>query len=139
MARFLLDTNTISEPMRPQPDVQVMAKLEEHQTELAIASVVWHELLFGVLRLPISKKRSAIEAYLFQVVAATTTIAPYDARAAECFARERARLAAAGQTPSYPDGQIAAIAAVNDLTLVTRNISDFNAFQNIDIVKWHES
>ena len=137
MTRYLIDTNTIAEPMRPRQDVQVMAHLERYQAELAIAAGVWHELLFGCLRLPPSQKRMAIETYLYQVVAPSILTLPYDVRAAEWFAHERARLTAAGKTPSYPDGQIAAVAAVNGLTLVTRNTSDFSVFDGITIMKWH--
>ena len=52
-----------------------------------------------------------------------------DGEAALWHAEERARLTAQGRTPSYVDGQIAAIAKTNDLTLVTRNTSDFVRFR----------
>ena len=45
--RYLLDTNTLSEPTRRFPDSRVLAKLQEHTGELATAAPVWHELLFG--------------------------------------------------------------------------------------------
>ena len=62
--RYLLDTNVVSEPVRPLPNSAVLAKLREHQNEIATATVVWHELLFGCQRLPPSKKRRKIETYL---------------------------------------------------------------------------
>ena len=62
--RFLLDTNIVSEPLRPAPDPAILANLRDHQSEVAIAAVVWHELWFGCLRLPPSAKREAIEHYL---------------------------------------------------------------------------
>ncbi|OQX23219.1 MAG: VapC toxin family PIN domain ribonuclease, partial [Desulfobacteraceae bacterium IS3] len=43
-----------------------------------------------------------------------------------------------GQTPSFADGQIAAIAKVNDLILVTRNTSDFKIFADLKIENWHK-
>ena len=58
--RYLLDTNVISEPLRPAPDQAVVDHLRKHQTEIAIASVVWHELCYGCYRLPASTKRSVI-------------------------------------------------------------------------------
>ena len=58
-------------------------------------------------------------------------IIPYDIAAAEWFARERARLTAIGKTPAYADGQIAAIAQVNDLTLVTNNVESSSNISNI--------
>jgi len=63
-------------------------------------------------------------------------ILPYCDRAAEWFAVERARLTTLGRTPSYPDGQIAAIARVNDLVLVTRNVSDFADFDGLPLENW---
>jgi tRNA(fMet)-specific endonuclease VapC len=52
-------------------------------------------------------------------------IIPYDARAAEHHAAERARLIGLGKTPSFADGQIAAVSYVNELVLVTFNLADF--------------
>ena len=61
---------------------------------------------------------------------------PYAQQAAEWFAQERARLTQMGRPPSYADGQIAAIAKVNDLILVTRNVSDYENFQNLKLENW---
>lgn len=137
--RYLLDTNIISEPLRPTPDEYILARLAEHREELAIASLVWHELLFGSYRLPNSAKRQAIESYLREVIAPSMPLLPYDARAAEWHAVERARLMSAGQTPPFVDGQIAAIAAVNELILVTRNVEDFAHFQGLRVEDWGEA
>jgi len=64
-------------------------------------------------------------------------ILPYDERAARWHAEERARLAAQGQVPPYVDSQIAAIAKVNGLVLVTRNTSDFEMFSDLKVQNWH--
>jgi len=61
-----------------------------------------------------------------------------DGRAAQWQAEQRARLRQAGRSPSYPDSQIAAIATVNDLVLVTRNSVDFVDFQGLQIKNWFE-
>lgn len=134
--RYLLDTNVISEPLRPIPNPRIQDRLRRHQEELAIAAVVWHELLFGCYRLAPSAKREAVEDYLFRVVAPSIPILPYDERAAEWHAAERARLVAAGKTPSFADGQIAASARVNDLILVTANTTDYDGFQEVTIEDW---
>lgn len=134
--RYLLDTNVISEPLRPQPNPQTMARFHQHQGALALASVVWHELWFGCLRIPPSARRTAIEHYLHQVVAATLPILPYDEHAAAWHAQERARLVALGSTPSFADGQIAAIAHANQLTLVTFNIADYADFAGLALEDW---
>jgi len=133
---YLLDTNIVSEPLRPTPNAKVMARLKRHQDELAIATVVWHELWFGCNRLPASAKRTAIENYLNQVVAVSMLILPYDQRAAEWHAAERARLTNIGKGPPFVDGQIIAIAHTNDLILVTLNLSDYAAFDGVTVEDW---
>lgn len=138
-AGYLLDTNIISEPLRPTPNQQVLEYLKRYENEIAIASVVWHELLYGSYRLPHSAKRSAIEQYLNEVIAPTIPILPYDTQAARRHAAERARLVSLGQTPAFADGQIAAIAQVNNLILVTANIADFSRFQDLQIENWQEA
>ena len=136
--RYLLDTNVISEPLRPVPDQAVLAHLQEHQAEIAIASVVWHELSYGCYRLPPSTKRTVIEAYLKDVVARTIPILSYDQRAASWHAKERARLAGIGKPPPFADGQIAAVAVTNGLSLVTLNRDDYAAFQDLRLEDWRE-
>jgi tRNA(fMet)-specific endonuclease VapC len=133
---YLLDTNIVSEPLRPQPDPGVMVQLAKHAGRAAIATIVWHELLFGCYRLPASRKRSAIERYLQQVVRQTLPLLPYDAAAAEWHAAERARLTNIGQTPSFVDSQIAAIAKVNGLTLITANVEHYSTFQGLRVDDW---
>jgi len=135
---WLLDTNAISEPLRPAPNGHMLRRIEKNEGQIAIAAIVWHELLYGCRRLPKSKRRDAIEQYLFDVVRPTMPILPYDAQAAQWHAAERARLAQAGRPPSFADGQIAAIAAVNNLTLVTANLSDFADFRELKTINWLE-
>ena len=81
--RFLLDTNTINEPLKTAPNGRVAEAAHWHATE-------W------------------------------------------------SRLVGLGQTPAFADGQIAAVAAVNSLVLVTRNVADFAAFQGLVIENWFE-
>ena len=135
--RYLLDTNIVSEALRPAPNPVVLQNLRHNAQHLAIPAVVWHELWFGCLRLPLSQRRTVIEAYLNDVVAATMPILPYDSACAAWHAAERARLGRSGLTPSFSDGQIAAVAAVNRLTLVTFNSADFANFANLHIEAWH--
>jgi len=136
--RYLLDTNIVSEPLRPAPNQKLLGRLRRHQADVAIASVVWHELLVGCYRLPASAKRAAIERYLFQVIAPSMSILPYDTPAAQWHAAERARLTMIGKTPSFAYGQIVAIARTNDLILVTLNLADYAAFQGVQIEDWRK-
>jgi len=134
--KYLLDTNVVSEPLRPEPAPGTLRGISRHEGEMAIPSIVWHELQFGCLRLPKSRRRTAIERYLQDVVLSTLPILDYDRAAAEWHALERARLAAVGKTPPFIDGQIAAIARVNELVLVTSNKTDFGAFKGLRLTSW---
>lgn len=135
MLRYLLDTNIISEPTRPIPNKGILTQLQTHRTEIAIASVTWHELWYGCERLPEGKKRTTITRYLQEVVS-TLPILFYDAQAAFYHATERARLTQQGQTPPYIDEQIAAIAVTQQLTLVTQNSADFQHLHSLQLVNW---
>ena len=138
MIRYLLDTNALSEPVRPQPDPRFFALLAAHRGACAIASVTWHEAVCGLARLPAGRRRDELHEYLHGVVRASLLILPYDAAAAEWHGLERARLVAAGLTPSFPDGQIAAIARTQGLGVITANVSDFRPFQGVEVVSWRE-
>lgn len=65
------------------------------------------------------------------VVLASFPVLEYDREAADWHARERARLSALGRTPPIIDGQIAAIAHVNDLFMVTTNVRHFEGFRGL--------
>ncbi|HKV07788.1 MAG TPA: type II toxin-antitoxin system VapC family toxin [Thermoanaerobaculia bacterium] len=134
--RYLLDTNVLSEPVKPVPNPGVLAKIQQHWEELATAAPVWHELWFGCRRLPSSAKRTKLEDYLGKSLAPSLKRLPYDNRAAERHAEERARLVSIGKTPSFTDGQIAAIAMVNGLIVVTRNIDHFLGFRGLKVEDW---
>ena len=134
--RYLLDTNTVSEPLRPTPAVGIVRRLRRHEGEVAIPAPVWHELRFGCARLPPSRRREAIERYIETVVLASFPVLDYDKEAADWHALERVRLGADGRTPPFVDGQIAAIAYVNDLTLITSNIRDFGGFRELRVQSW---
>ena len=138
-SQFLLDTNILSEPLRPVPNPGVMESLIRYDDSLATATVVLHEMLYGCYRLPNSRKRRAIEAYLKEEVEAKLPLLAYDTEAAKWHASERTRLVKLGKTPTFVDGQIAAIAVVNNLVLVTNNVVDYAEFQYLKIENWFAS
>lgn len=136
MTRFLLDTSTVSAAIWKEPDPAVLAQLNEHGGECAIGAPVWHELRFGMRRLPKGKRRATLESFLEEVVRATLPILPYDERAAEWHGEERARLERAGRSAPFVDGQIAAIAVTSGIPLVTANPTDFKWFKGLLVLNW---
>lgn len=134
--RYLLDTNIVSAPVAKLPDPEILERLGLHGEECAIAAPVWHELVFGCERLPHGRKRLALEAYLEDVVLLAFPVLPYDQAAAARHGTERARLAGLGTPAPFTDGQVAAIAYVNDLVLVTRNAQDFKRYEGLKVESW---
>lgn len=136
--KYLLDTNILSEPLATRPNPLVEARLQRFADAVATSAVTWQEMLFGMYRLPPSRRRRQIEEYLRNRVEGIIPILAFDALAAEWLAAERARLLARGLPRAYYDSQIAAIAAVNGLALVTRNVDDFAGFEGLRVENWFE-
>jgi tRNA(fMet)-specific endonuclease VapC len=134
--RYLLDTNIVSDPVSRSPHPAVLRNLRRLGDQCALAAPVWHELEFGCRRLPAGKRRAALESYLSDVVRASFAILPYDQAAATQHALQRARLERAGLPSPFVDGQIAAIAQVNGLVLVTRNERDFARYEHLRVENW---
>jgi tRNA(fMet)-specific endonuclease VapC len=136
LTRYLLDTSTVSAAMWKVPDPGVLARLDDHGGECAISAQVWHELRYGVGRLPRGKRRDVLMAFLRDVVHPTLPILAYDERAAEWLAEERVRLEKGGKSVSVADGQIAAVAATNGIPVVTANVADFEIFKGLAVQNW---
>lgn len=134
--KYLLDTNVLSAPIAKVPNPEVLRRLERHGSECAVPSIVWHELLYGALRLEQSKRRDMIFAFLNDVVRKSFPMLDYDASAALWHAEQRSRLEALGRAPPFVDGLIAAIASTNQLTLVSANVKDFRNFTNLNLEDW---
>ena len=130
--RYLLDTNVISEPVKPAPSEAVLSRLRERSGEVALPSVAWHELIYGADRMDEDRRRSYLLEYLTEVVRPSMPILPYDAAAARWHGRARALLEKEGLSTPFADGQIAGIAGTEGLTVVTENISDFQPFADLD-------
>jgi tRNA(fMet)-specific endonuclease VapC len=135
---YLLDSNILSEPARLKPDDKVLQQLANHDGEYATAAIVWHELVYGCELLAASKRKKQLQSYLDMLLINGLIVLPYDQAAADWYAKERARLQRQGLTCAYADGEIAAIAVTQKLTLVTRNTQDFQNFQNLALQNWFE-
>lgn len=125
---IVLDTNVVSELMRPLPEPAVLGWVNAQPTDqLWLCSVVVAELLFGVGRLPdgIRKRQlaDAIEAMVFDDFAGRTLA--FDLEAAAAYAQLVVQRESFGQPIAMADAQIGAICAVHGATLATRNGRDF--------------
>lgn len=134
--QFLLDTNIISEINKKIPNRLVVENMNRCQDEVATASTVMHELLYGCLRLPPeSSRRKYLEDYIEQIPL-KMPVFDYDLKAAQWHAQERARCSKIGKIPAFADGQIASIAYCHELVLVTNNVSDFQDFEGLAVENW---
>lgn len=137
MIKYIIDTNTISEPLKKQPNEAVIDMLRTHENEIAISTLTLHEMYYAMMRLTSSKRKDIIKFYIEEVVHAKLPIISYDDNIAELHATERATLEQKGLTTPFIDGQIAATALANNLILVTRNLKDFKHFNNLKVISWH--
>jgi len=83
IVRFLLDSNIISEPSRPIPNTQVLDQLNRYRSEVAVASLVVHEILYGCWRLPASKRKDSLWKYIKDSVL-DLPVFDYDLKATCC-------------------------------------------------------
>ncbi len=127
---ILLDTNVVSEPMRPKPDARVLAWLDAQAAEsLYLSTVSFAELLLGIVSLPPGKRRKALaSAFHEQVIALFgERVVPFDLAAAEAYAQVVTRARRHGYPIAVADAQIAAVAESHRFTVATRDEAPFHA------------
>jgi len=125
---IILDTNVVSEPLRPKPEPAVLEWLDAQEPQtLYLTSVNLAELLAGIEALPAGRRRSALKQALNEQMMPLFEgrILAFDVAAAEALARLNADAAAVGNPIGFADGAIAAIAASRGFALATRNVRDF--------------
>lgn len=125
----LLDTNVISEAMKPQPHLSVRDWLDAQAVEtLFLSSVTVAELLFGIGALPRGKRKDNLTAALEGMMDLFgPRILPFDTNAARRYADLAVKARTAGRGFPTPDGYIAAIAAAHGFAVASRDTSAFNA------------
>lgn len=136
---FLLDTNVVSEWVRPRPDAGVVAWLAEADEEGVFISVVTlAELRYGIDRLAAGQRRRRLNSWLSDELPMRFEgrVLPVDAVVANAGGRMMASREAAGRPLAVADAFIAATVEVKGLTLVTRNVSDFERTVKAVINPW---
>jgi predicted nucleic acid-binding protein len=125
---FLLDTNCISELVRPRPDRRVLEWLDDADEDVLFLSVLTlGEIRRGVAGLPQGKRRAQLESWLQTELPTrfSQRILPVDAAVADRWGPLTADAKRRGRTLSSVDAWIAATALHHNLTLVSRNVSNF--------------
>lgn len=126
---ILLDTNVVSEAMKPLPDPAVVGWLDAQAARtLFLSSITVAEMTFGVRALPDGQRKDRLAAALDGALALfEDRILPFDAEAARLYGDLAAKARAAGRGFPTPDGYIAAIAAARGFAVATRDGGAFRA------------
>ncbi len=126
---IVLDTNVVSEAMKPEPNPGVQAWLDEQAAEtLYLSSVTIAELLFGIGALAAGRRRDMLTATLDGLLELFDgRILPFDLSAARHYADLAVKARNAGKGFPTPDGYIAAIAVAYGFTVATRDTCAFDA------------
>jgi predicted nucleic acid-binding protein len=131
---FLLDTNAVSEWVKPRPNPGLIHWIESADEDRVFLSVIsLAELRYGVERMPGGARRSRLEQWLRNELPLRFEgrILPVDPNVAEAWGKTVSRSEAMGRPIGVMDAFLAATAEVHRLTLVTRNISDFPTLKTV--------
>ena len=125
---FLLDTNAISEWIKPRPNPGLVRWMEQVDEDRIFASVIsFAELRYGIERMQDGKRRKQLEQWLRHDLPLRfeTRVLPVDGHISDVWGKTVARSEAVGRPMGIMDAFLSATAEVHGLTLVTRNVSDF--------------
>jgi len=131
---FLLDTNAVSEWVKPRPNPGLIAWMEAADEDRIFISVVsLAELRYGVERMAAGRRRSRLEQWLRDELPLRfeSRILPVDTEVAEAWGKIVSRSEAAGRPIGAMDAFLAATAETHQMTLVTHNVSDFRLLKAV--------
>ena len=133
---MLLDTNILSELMRPSPFPAVVEWLDAQPAEqLFISAVTQAEIELGLALLPEGRRKNELLQAAKEIFALfDDRNLPFDTAAAQEYALIVAARVKAGRPVSVEDAQIAAVARANNLRLVTRNSKDFELIDGLIVI-----
>jgi predicted nucleic acid-binding protein len=133
---FILDTNVISETLRPAPSQAVLRWLEaQPRSQLFTTAITRAEILYGITRLPKSTRRGKLASATREIFDEEFEgkVLPFDSQAADCYAEIAALRRSTGRPISQMDAMIAGVARAHHAHLITRNGRDFEDC-DIDLV-----
>jgi predicted nucleic acid-binding protein len=135
---IVLDTNVVSEAMKPEPDSAVRAWLNDQAAEtLYLSSVTLAELLFGIRALPAGKRKDMLVQTLDGLMGLfRDRVLPFDIDAARHYAELAVTAKVAGRGFPTPDGYIAAIAASRGFIVASRDTAPYEAASVTVINPW---
>ena len=139
---FLLDTNIISETVRPRPDPGVIDWLERQSPEeLFLSAMTIGELMRGACKVKEEARREKLTKWIEEDLRQQfeSRLLPFNDTSGKIWGQLMGNGDRAGKTPSAYDAQIAAIAIDRGLVLVTRNVSDFNRFELEILNPWDQT
>ncbi len=128
---YLLDSNIVSEIIKPEPDFNVISKIAEHNSDCAICAPVWQEILFGLYRMQEGMNRNYLDKFINDDVHENFKIKNFTEKAALIQAELSSKPEKIGSPTQKDDSMIAAIALANHMVLVTRNTKHFTAIQQV--------
>jgi hypothetical protein len=136
---ILLDTNVVSEALRPAPEARVVAWIDAQPLEtLFLAAITVAELRFGIAAMAAGRRRrdlhDSFESRVLPLFAGR--VLPFELAASESYATLMARARAAGVAIGRADGWIAATAAANGMAVATRDAAPFRAARVRTIDPW---
>jgi predicted nucleic acid-binding protein len=135
MQGVLLDTNVLSELVRPKPDARVVRFVRD--SDAWLCGITFHELTFGAERAPDARRRAKLLAWIGQIKSEFAgRILAVDDEVASASGRLRALAAAQGRPASVVDSIIAAAAQARGVRVATRNVRDFEPFALTVINPW---
>lgn len=121
---FLVDANVLSEATRPEPDPRVLAWLARHERNIAVDPVILGEIRFGILLLPVGKRRARLERWFEEGVKRIHCIA-WEADTGLRWAQLLAELRTRGRAMQIKDSLIATTALLHGLPLAALNRRHF--------------
>lgn len=126
---IVLDTDVVSEAMKPEPHPAVRAWLNDQAAgTLYLSSVTLAELLFGIAALPIGKRKDLLGQAVDGLLGLfRDRVLPFDTDAARCYADLAVKAKTSGKGLPVPDGYIAAIAASRGFIVASRDAAPFEA------------